>query len=907
MSSNDEYDPILTMAALNMALVSLHKIISTKNRFVLNQEYINIINNLRIGDIEADPELINLFQEIVKVINKGRLKEEEFQSIERSYRNNKKKSIQEIIVSNMGTAFHATIFGWLGKLAAFSLSEYFSNVSKYAKIENEKLDLLLNIKKQEFEEYDLLQRNLLASSWKLWRKYSLPEYYRLTQDSLDFFYKATQEPNPSIRLSMLEDIQKYFQMYSPYWFYRADSAIKANNPAEAGKSIAKFDEVWRPVLRKDPYKVEILKYKIDRLLNEQSNSENINLLRDYLSGFRENLQLNDWANNIYAGMTYYAINQSEDAIKSIRPNVNFKIEIELSKNILISIENKVPLDELLELSKNIDAQDIQGQDSDSSSDSTHTPENQEPQKSQSKIISTVRESLSKIAALPPKTKIFAAIISGVIILTGLILAKSAVNNKSNNINNVITQEQEIKLAAAIKSDDLLPANINPRVQAIMEKAIQGDLKSQFTLGDMYLNGNAVKRNIQEAIKWHKKAADQGYAPSQFKMGLIYTGFSGIKADKQETLKWYTMAANNGNSMAQYNLGEMYRSGKWVKRDIIEAIKWYKMAADQKEEISQFAQYALGEMYRKGDGVERNINEAIKWYKLAADNDNYLAQYELGIIYRDGDGVSKNLDEAKKWLKKAEYNGSEKAKQALYQIENSRNLKENSENPSNQLKYYIAKTENNPLSPALQEIMTKAAQGDVYSQSQLANMYLKGNGIERNIDEAIKWYKSAANNGDSGSQFMLGLIYTGYGGVKANKQESLKWYSMAANNGYYQAQQKLGDIYRTGDGVKRDIIETIKWYKLAADQGDQFSQYRLGEMYRKGDGVERNIDEAIKWYKMASDKGHFSAQYELGIIYLDGDGVTKNLDEARKWLKKAEYNGSKKAKEALYQLDNPTEK
>ena len=45
-----KYDPMLTMSALNMAIVSLHRITSTGDRVVLDREYDNIINNLRMGE-----------------------------------------------------------------------------------------------------------------------------------------------------------------------------------------------------------------------------------------------------------------------------------------------------------------------------------------------------------------------------------------------------------------------------------------------------------------------------------------------------------------------------------------------------------------------------------------------------------------------------------------------------------------------------------------------------------------------------------------------------------------------------------------------------------------------------------------------------------------------------------------
>lgn len=43
------------------------------------------------------------------------------------------------------------------------------------------------------------------------------------------------------------------------------------------------------------------------------------------------------------------------------------------------------------------------------------------------------------------------------------------------------------------------------------RAKKGDPEAQYNLGVMYENGNGVKQNYEEAIKWYRKAADQGLA------------------------------------------------------------------------------------------------------------------------------------------------------------------------------------------------------------------------------------------------------------------------------------------------------------------------------------------------------------------------------------------------------------
>uniref|UniRef100_UPI000667786E tetratricopeptide repeat protein n=1 Tax=Haemophilus influenzae TaxID=727 RepID=UPI000667786E len=49
-------------------------------------------------------------------------------------------------------------------------------------------------------------------------------------------------------------------------------------------------------------------------------------------------------------------------------------------------------------------------------------------------------------------------------------------------------------------------------------AEQGDANVQFNLGVMYAEGQGVKQDDFEAVKWYRKAAEQGYANAQANLG-----------------------------------------------------------------------------------------------------------------------------------------------------------------------------------------------------------------------------------------------------------------------------------------------------------------------------------------------------------------------------------------------------
>ena len=50
---------------------------------------------------------------------------------------------------------------------------------------------------------------------------------------------------------------------------------------------------------------------------------------------------------------------------------------------------------------------------------------------------------------------------------------------------------------------------------------RGNAQAQFNLGMMYENGQGVRQDNAEAVKWFQQAADQGYAPAKVLFGTIY--------------------------------------------------------------------------------------------------------------------------------------------------------------------------------------------------------------------------------------------------------------------------------------------------------------------------------------------------------------------------------------------------
>ncbi len=149
-------------------------------------------------------------------------------------------------------------------------------------------------------------------------------------------------------------------------------------------------------------------------------------------------------------------------------------------------------------------------------------------------------------------------------------------------------------------------------------------------------------------------------------------------------------------------------------------------------------------------------------------------------------------------------------------------------------------------------------------------------------------RSRAVQGDAQAQFQLAIAYDLGQGVSKDQAEAAKWYREAADQGLAVAQNSLGSMYQHGEGLPQNYSEAISWYQKAAAQGSGEAFANLGAMYDFGLGVPQDKQKAVENYQLGADKGGPTAILNLGVSYWRGEGVQKDLIEACKWLDLARF-------------------
>ncbi len=83
---------------------------------------------------------------------------------------------------------------------------------------------------------------------------------------------------------------------------------------------------------------------------------------------------------------------------------------------------------------------------------------------------------------------------------------------------------------------------------------------------------------------------------------------------------------------------------------------------------------------------------------------------------------------------------------------------------------------------------EAEKGNKDAQMVLARCYVRGLGVKKNINDAVAWFKSAADQGKTDAMLALGLWYRDGGeGFMQDKNEANKWFKKAAEGGNRSAQ------------------------------------------------------------------------------------------------------------------------
>ena len=380
---------------------------------------------------------------------------------------------------------------------------------------------------------------------------------------------------------------------------------------------------------------------------------------------------------------------------------------------------------------------------------------------------------------------------------------------------------------------------------LQEKADSGDLNSMVLLGEYYRD--STRPDFEKALLWFRKAADQGSSIAMERLGGMYRDGYGVDKNYAIAVDWYKKAADAGDLTAMASIGWMHYHGLGLKKDVSEALRWYRTAA---EKGGHEGMNNLGHLYLNGLGVKQDVQEAIHWFRKSAAAGNPYGYDNLGVLYLQGNGVPKDIESAKKMFRMAaklgltdsmirmgrleRANDSPKAHKAAFDwFFQARASMEGMRELGN---CYLDGVGVEPdADEGLRWYLSAIDAGHPFAPADLADRLLTGRGLKADPAKAKAILEKAALNGNAGAATKLGHIAS----KSSAYEEALKYYRMAANLGEPTAMFCIAIQYKNGWGVTRDDEEALNWLRKAAEHGNDHAKQVLSKLNKRGQSGRTN--------------------------------------------------------------------
>ncbi|MBO6129701.1 MAG: sel1 repeat family protein [Pseudobutyrivibrio sp.] len=341
-------------------------------------------------------------------------------------------------------------------------------------------------------------------------------------------------------------------------------------------------------------------------------------------------------------------------------------------------------------------------------------------------------------------------------------------------------------------------------------AYEGDTDAQVMLGRMLEYGtDDVKQDFTEAISWYQMASDSGNVDGTCALGYFYLTGTGVDQDYEKAMELFDAAIEGGSTNAYVGkarvlLAQLDKNDEESTDDSVDTLDSDDSEDSEDEsEVSADDESIIPE-------EEKEIYDLFYKAQIAGDLDG---AYYLAYSYENGIGVAMDYKKA--------------------------------------FDYYsrVTKSDSTDLADQYAKNLSNTA---------IALLYMKGEGVEADTTKAIEYFKVASDNDYAKASYYLGQIYEKGLGVDRNYEQAIEYYLLAADSDFAPALNQLGYMYYNGYGVEVDFASAVYYQKLAALQGYAIAQVNLGFLYENGYGVERNLETALSYYEMAADSGYEGA-------------------------------------------------
>lgn len=307
--------------------------------------------------------------------------------------------------------------------------------------------------------------------------------------------------------------------------------------------------------------------------------------------------------------------------------------------------------------------------------------------------------------------------------------------------------------------------------------------------------------------------------------------------------------------------------------------------DKAEKGDAAAMVLVGRLYEKGRGCPQDNVKALQWFARAAAAGHVLGLVECGRLHEAGLGTHQDYVAAAAYYNKALQSGSGEAAVALGNLHLVGLGVRRDDKAAKKL-----------FATAAVDLQKRFSDGDPSASLALGRLYMEGQGVPLDYAQALQIFKKGWEVSDEECGWNLAQFYLNGYYVKKNVAEGLKILVSAAESGSLSAARQLSSLYSQGrSGILPDIATSNKWLQHLADLGDPATLYRLGKpMFDQ----PRDDSEQVTGFAMlvkAAEQNQVDALFLAGRTLTIGVGrIAADPEKGMRYLRAAAALGSREA-------------
>ncbi len=470
----------------------------------------------------------------------------------------------------------------------------------------------------------------------------------------------------------------------------------------------------------------------------------------------------------------------------------------------------------------------------------------------------------------------------------------------------MAQEQQSVTASLLKEN---PAEA---LRWCEMSAKAGEVWAMLELADILRLGRAGAPDTEAAFQWYSRAREAGASwVATANVVVCHLRGVGTPVDREAADAWVAKYGESNFACALAGAG-LAPQGSWGASDWLALLEQQARVTKLPLACYHAARVDYERFMQEGPKSKVRPKDLLRAMRRAADEGFagahfYTAQL-LRLGWEDLSGKAKVEPELERGAQKGDLNCMIEFAIVLSRREGNMNLRRSIEmnqaviardpenaNAYNNLAVDIATMGQRgiPLgditdmdAQSLKYLEKSAELGSWMAARNLAQRYMGGIGVEKDLRLAYTYFLTAAEKGDAESNRILGQMHEKGIGVPVTPREAMYYYRIAALDGDLQALRSVCNLYLQGRGVERDLEAAKGWLLRLAASGNTFGLAQFGDVLM----AQKEYSQAREFWLSVNESPIIFvagvANSRLAKIYREGLGVKANPRRAAKYHRRA---------------------